>query len=91
VDDIKHSYLLFTNHQTLISNTYFLTPNHKPLVPNICRFNSASWFFTPYHPLDPPYHEAGLNLLRMCECVDVWMCECVDESFVGHGFSRAIL
>jgi len=64
VDDIKHSYLLFTNHQTLISNTYFLTPNHKPLVPNICRFNSASWFFTPYHPLVPPYHEAGLNLLR---------------------------
>jgi hypothetical protein len=75
VDDIKHSYLLFANHQTLISNTYFLTPNYKPLVPNICRFNSASWFFTPYHPLvpaltfreygiNPPYHEAGLNLQK---------------------------
>jgi hypothetical protein len=64
VDDIKHSYLLFTNQQTLISNIYFLTPNHKPLVPNICRFNSASWFFTPYHPLVPPYHEAGLSLLK---------------------------
>ena len=63
VDDIKHSYLLFTNHQTLISNNYFLTPNYKPLVPNICRFNSASWFFTPYHPLVPPYHKAGLSLL----------------------------
>jgi hypothetical protein len=64
VDDIKHSYLLFTNPQKLISNTYFLTPNYKPLIPNISRFNSASWFFTPYHPLVPPYHEAGLNLLR---------------------------
>ncbi len=64
VDSVRNSYLLFTNHQTLISNTYFLTPNYKPLVPNISRFNSASWFFTPYHPLDPPYHEAGLNLLK---------------------------
>ena len=78
VDDVKHSYLLFANQQILISNTYFLTPNYKPLVPNICRFNSASWFFTPYHPLVPPYHEAGLNLLKnvdgwMSKCVDVWM------------------
>jgi len=64
VDDVRKSYLLFTNPQTLISNTYFLTPNHQSLVPNICRFNSASWFFTPYHPLVPPYHEAGLNLLK---------------------------
>jgi hypothetical protein len=84
VDSVRNSYLLFTNRQTLISNTYFLTPNHQSLVPNICRFNSASWFFTPYHPLvpaltfreygiNPPYHEAGLNLLRMCGCVNVWM------------------
>jgi hypothetical protein len=64
VDGVRKSYLLFTNHQTLISNTYFLTPNHKLLIPNICRFNSASWFFTPYTPLFPPYHEAGLNLLK---------------------------
>jgi hypothetical protein len=89
VDDIKHSYLLFTNQRILISNTYFLTPNHQSLVPNISRFNSASWFFTPYHPLvpaltfreygiNPPYHEAGLNLLRMCGCVNVWMSKWVD-------------
>ena len=64
VDGVKNSYLLFTNQQILISNTYFLTPNYKPLVPNICRFNSASWFFTPYTPFIPPSHEAGLNLLR---------------------------
>jgi len=55
VDGVKNSYLLFTNQQILISNTYFLTPNYKPLVPNICRFNSASWFFTPYHPLYPAF------------------------------------
>jgi len=48
-----------------------LISNHQSLIPDICRFNSASWFFTPYHPLVPPYHEAGLNLLRKCGWVDV--------------------
>ena len=86
VDSVRNSYLLFTNQRILISNTYFLTPNYKPLVPNISRFNSASWFFTPYHPLVPPYHEAGLNLLSKSGARNQRL---GNKGFVGHGFSRA--
>ena len=76
VDDVcrKHTYLLVSNHQSLI--------------PNQSRFNFASWFFVPTTQLfmrnwdsQASIIEVGLNLLNnltypkfvQCEDLNLWI------------------
>ena len=68
VESSEFIFLTTNNYHQLSTIYYLLSTINYRLSTKSSRFNSASWFFTPYHPLVPSLHGAGLSLLVGCGC-----------------------
>jgi len=68
VESSEFIFLTTNNYHQLSTIYYQLSTINYRLSTKSSRFNSASWFFTPYHPLVPSLHGAGLSLLVGCGC-----------------------